>query len=327
MNIKEFAKLCGVSPATVSRYFSGTAPTSPEISEIISRAASETGYHPSPKYQRRKPGGNGLIIAVISYWHHAFQFDLVHELQSYCEELGKKLVVMCSEEEKMEQLIPLIREISPEGVVLLHEGSDTIFYDALSDSRIPMVMCSAASLTRKVSSIHIDDITAAYDGTNYLLGLGHRDIVVISDEAEAISSGSQRIMGCKKAMADAGLVLRDEAIAYAGNSFSDGYYGMEVLLKRNIPMTAVFVFNDGMAAGVCSALRDKGYRVPDDISVLGFDGSSSSLEVRPRLSTVGQPVEQITHRSLDKLLSPHKNETESIVLGHTLIPRDSCRPL
>ena len=117
-------------------------------------------------------------------------------------------------------------------------------------------------------------------------------------------------------MADAGLALPEENIAYAWYAFEDGYRGMETLLGRNLGITAAFVFSDEMAAGAMACLHDHGVKTPDDISVLGFDNGSQALETRPALSTVAQPVEQIARRSIDKLLEPGGQNVESISPHH-----------
>ncbi len=328
MNISEFAKLCGVSPATISRYFSGNATMSAELRERIRSEAERTGYQPLAKYQRRKAGLAGPIVTVIPYLHHRYQVDILSELQRYCEELERPMMILCQHEHRNASIcLAQIRALQPAGIVLQHEGSESLFYPSLSDLHTPMVMCSGPSSTRQVSSVHIDDLTAAYDGANYLLELGHRNIGVISDEAEAIGSGSLRIMGCQKALADAGLALPEQNITHAWYSFEDGYKGMDTLLRRNLAMTAVFVFSDEMAAGAMACLHDHGIRVPEDISVLGFDNGSQALETRPALTTVAQPVQQIARRSIDMLLTPEKGRVESITLPHSIVVRDSCRKL
>lgn len=329
MNINEFAKLCGVSPATASRFFSGNAALSPERSEHIRRLAEETGYQPSKRYQRRKAGGNGPIVALIPYLHHRYQVDLLSELQRYAGSLQRQMLILCeSESERVQQCIPLIRSINSAGLVLLHEGSDGEFSPLLGVPAIPMVLCSALSVTKTISSVHIDDLAAAYDGARYLIGCGHTSIAVISDQAEAIGSGSLRIMGCQKAFLDAGLQLDDDRIVHAWYSFADGYAAMNRLLDRKIRFTAVFVLSDEMAAGAMAALHDRGIKVPEEISVLGFDNGYQALEIRPLLTTVGQPLEQIACRSIDILLAGNCTAApESIVLPHTLVERQSCRRL
>lgn len=328
MNINEFAKLCGVSPATVSRFFSGNAAMSPALSQRIRQMAQETGYQPSVKYQRRKTGGNGPIVTVIPYFQHRFQIDLLSELQQYISSLGRQMITLSQpESHQIQDCTALIRSTNPVGMILLHEGGDADFSEYLHAPVIPMVLCSGLSATRTVSSVHIDDLVAAYDGANYLIHLGHKEIALISDQAEAIGSGSQRIMGCQKAFADASLVLPATHIAHAWHSFGDGYAAMNELLgRRGISFTAVFAFSDEMAAGAIAALQDHNIRVPEDISVLGFDNSTQAANTRPALTTVGQPLNQLARRSVDMLLcKEYGNKVESIILPHSMVVRESCQ--
>lgn len=333
MTIKEFAKHCNVSPATISRYFSGAAGLSDSVRDKISMAVEEIGYKPASHYQRRKRVMGEYIIVITPRWGHRFCVDLLIALQKQCLLLGKRMIVMEEEEVTADEFAPsdsrsLFKKIAPQGVVLLHEGMSDSFLEELKKLNIPCVMCGVLSLSRGFSSVHINDISAAYDGMNYLLGLGHSRIGIISDNVHAISSGYQRIAGCRKAMEDAGHTLSDDDIIYAGNFFLDGFTGTNELLDRNNGYSALFVFSDDMASGTFAALADRGVRVPEDISVLGFDGGSRAGEVRPLLTTVSQPIDLIARRSLEKLLSPQARfMVESITLSHEIIERDSCRSL
>lgn len=323
MTIQEFARYCGVSPATVSRYFSGVCGVSPAVSERIRTAAKETGYCPSPEYQRRKKGGNGLVAVILPLWNHRFFMDILEALGTAAGEEGKNLAVLGANEDLLGSKA-LISRLAPEGIILLDETEENPLVHYLQTKHIPVVVCSALSLSRRFPCVHIDDLGAAYDGTNYLIDLGHREIAVISDRPHAISSGFQRVTGCRKALEDAGLMLEEKNIVYAGNSFDDGYQGMRILMERGCTATAVFAFSDAMAAGAMAALRDAGKSIPEDISVLGFDDCSLALETRPRLTTVHQPIDQMARRSLHQLSC--KEGAESITLPHTLTVRDSCRP-
>ena len=167
-------------------------------------------------------------------------------------------------------------------------------------------------------------MAAAYDGANYLIRLGHKNLGLISAKPQSISSGFQRIMGCKKALEDAGLALPDEHIVYGGSSVQDGYSAMNQLFERRLPISAVFVFSDDMAAGALASITDHGLSVPDDISLLAFDNCQVSLETRPHLTTIAQPIDLIAARSLE-LLWDYPETPESITLPHTIKKRASCK--
>ena len=322
MTIREFAKLCGVSPATVSRYFSGEAGLSPAAAEKIQKQAEASGYRPASR--SRKARANSRVFVVFTpVWRHCFFNDLLVHLEHLAASQGCQMMVLPSAVSDPSVYIPLLRALSPIGTLLFDEHADDPLAELLYHEHIPSVMCAAISLNQRFPSVHVDDMTAAYDGANYLIDLGHKNIGLISAEPQAISSGFQRITGCRKAMEDSGLSLPPEHIVYCGSSFQDGYQGMNQLFDRQLPLSAIFTFSDDMAAGALVSIQEHGFSVPDDISVLSFDNCSVAEETRPKLTTLAQPIDLIAARSLE-LLCDYPQMPESITLRHTLIKRASC---
>lgn len=325
MTIREFAKLCGVSPATVSRYFSGGSGLSPAIAKTIQTTAEEVGYVPASRTRKAK-ADRPCFVVFTPMWRHGFFNDTLYHLEQQTQKLNFQMLVLPSKEPDLKNCISLLRTISPLGVLLLDELTDDPLADMLYQERIHTVMCGSLSLKRLFPAVHIDDMAAAYDGANYLMKLGHKHIGIISAKPQTISSGFQRIMGCRKALEDAGFSLPDENIAYGGSSFQDGYSAMNQLFERNLTLTAVFAFSDNMAAGAITSIQEHGLSVPQDISVLAFDNCTVSLETRPQLTTIAQPIDLIAARSLE-LLCEYPETPESITLRHTIIERASCRSI
>ena len=169
---------------------------------------------------------------------------------------------------------------------------------------------------------------AAYDGTNYLIGLGHTKIGFLTDASRAISSGFQRLTGARKAMEDAHLPFDDSLTQPGGMTFEDGYMGISQLMERHPELTAIFAFSDDLAAGAISRLREMGRRVPEDISVLGFDDNSMARRFSPALTTVHQPMEQIAQKTLERLANMQgAHDISSLTLACEIVERASCRPL
>ncbi|MDO4294756.1 MAG: LacI family DNA-binding transcriptional regulator [bacterium] len=322
MTIREFAKLCNVSPATVSRYFSGAANLSPEIAKTIQEKAAAFAYTPS---SRGKHSNSHFIFLFTPLWRHCFFNDMTALLQEKASSFSFQIAVFPSKWDNYEACSELLTRFSPAGAILFDELLDDPLARLLQKQQIPTVMCGSLSLDHLFPAVHIDDLSAAYEGTNYLIGLGHTHIGVISARLQTISSGYQRVMGARKALEDASLSLPEEHIVYCGSSFQDGYEGMNALFLRKLPLTAVFAFSDDMAAGAIVSIQEHGLSVPEDISVLAFDNSSAALECRPKLSTIGQPLELIAQRSLE-LLTDYPSVPETITLRHSLIQRDSCAP-
>lgn len=325
MTIRELSAYCDISPSTLSRYFNGTAGISPKLREKIEKAVAETGYQPTFVYRRAHQPGSGMICAVLPRWQHVFSRELMEYLQPAAEKAGCSLSAIVNNPNDPVATAAQISQLSPDHVALLFEGNSPAVYKLLIDRRIPTCICTAPSPNRSFLEVRIDDIAAAYEATNYLIGLGHRNIGLITDKAELISSGFQRLAGSRKAMYDAGISFTDRNIVYAGSSFDDGWNGMNELLKRNLGITAVFVFSDTMACGAIASLTDHGIHVPGDISVMGFDDIQIAEQCRPKLTTVHQPLEQMAKECVNQLLAGGKGT--SVILRHSIHIRESCRKL
>ncbi len=323
MTIREFAKLCNVSPATVSRYFNGGVGLSPVIAETIRQTADQTGYTPAARMRRSRTACESFVI-FTPIWRHSFFNELLAYLEQAARKAALQMLVLPSRDPDLKKCLSLLKAISPMGVLLLDEPMDDPLEEMLYEHQFHTVVCGALSLKHVFPAVHIDDMAAAYDGANYLIRLGHKNLGLISAKPQSISSGFQRIMGCKKALEDAGLALPDEHIVYGGSSVQDGYSAMNQLFERRLPISAVFVFSDDMAAGALASITDHGLSVPDDISLLAFDNCQVSLETRPHLTTIAQPIDLIAARSLE-LLWDYPETPESITLPHTIKKRASCK--
>ena len=326
MTIREFAMQCGVSPATVSRYFSGQGGISKENRLQIEKHVRKTGYHPPRSYRTRRKG-NDTIVVLLPHFHHTFFADMTEELCAQADQLKKKLVFLIMDDEMPQNTLSLIQQFTPAGIILLHESTEDPISDALSRQSIPIVVCGALPVGRRFSSVHIDDMMAAYDGMNFLIEMGHRSIGILSDNSRAISSGFQRITGCRKAMDDAGLALSDGQIVHCGMTFEDGYTGAAQLARQMPEITAIFAFSDDTAAGAIAWMQDNGRHVPEDISVLGFDDNSLAEKIRPRLTTIHQPFALIAAKSIERLLDIEDvQDIASFTLMYEIAERESCCP-
>ena len=317
--------MCQVSPSTASRFFSGK-PVSKEIYARLKKMCRETGYEPPPGYHSRRKTSNA-IITLLPDFQHAYFTDMIRQLAVCAARIGKQLVVIPTQEDAS-GCLRTIDELHPAGIILLDEQSDDPVADRLEKRGLPVTVCGSRALSRRFPSVRIDDFLAAYEGMNYLISLKHRQILILSDTMEAVSSGFQRTAGCRKAAMDAGLELGEDMILPVGTTFDAGYEGMGVFLSRSLTFTAVFAFSDDMAAGAIARLNDEGLRVPEDVSVLGFDDNSIASHIRPRLTTVHQPISQIAEHTMGRLLSIERpGDISTLTLPCHVLERDSCRGL
>lgn len=327
MTIREFAKLCDVSPATASRFFSGRGSISEPVRLRIEQMAKKTGYAPPDSFRGRRKT-SALIVVIIPNFRQCFFNDMIEQLRTYAERMGKRLLIMPIDQSNPQNTLALISACEPMGVILLHESVDFPLADALSRRNLPVVVCGALAAGRRFSAVHIDDMMAAYDGTNYLIGLGHSKIGFLTDASRAISSGFQRLTGCRKAMEDEHLTFDDSYTQPGGMTYEDGYEGVAALIERHPDLTAIFAFSDDLAAGAIAHLREMGRRVPEDISVLGFDDNSMARRFSPALTTVHQPMEQIAQKTLERLANMQgAHDVSSLTMACEIVERASCRAL
>lgn len=324
MTIREFAKLCDVSPATASRFFSGHGSISEPVRLRIEQVAKATGYIPPESFRGRRKTSS-LIIAVVRHFQQRLFYDMLEQLRLCADRKKKQLVILPVDHGDAQEVVSLITACDPMGVILLHEGTEPPLAAALSRRNIPVVACGGLIPEHRFSTVHIDDLLAAYDGTNYLLRLGHRNIGFLTNADHTIGSGFQRLAGCRKAIEDAHCIWEESSVEVGDLSFESGYVGMERLLERKPNLTAVFAFSDDTAAGAITKLRERGKSVPKDLSVLGFGDSTIARRFYPPLTTIHQPLDQIAQKTLDRLFDMQgEHDISTVTLTCDIVERDSC---
>jgi len=170
-------------------------------------------------------------------------------------------------------------------------------------------------------SVAIDDEQAAYDATRHLLKLGHRRIGLLTGDPASIYVAQPRQRGYLRAMAEA----KCTPVTAAGSFFYEsGAPGLDELLAQEPDLTAIFAMSDEMGAAVVNELQKRGRRVPEDVSVLGFDNTSTALHVHPPLSTMAQPLEDMGRMAVKKLL--RSRDLGPKIMPHQLIERGSTAP-
>ena len=206
----------------------------------------------------------------------------------------------------MEQAIQIVRELRPLGVVFLGSNPD-FFRRSFAEITIPAILITnSASELRfaNLSSIGTDDAAAAEAAVAHLFSLGHRRIGVLGGWVNRSQAAAGRRLGVERAFASQGLSFSyDRQYESAFFTVAGGYQAMERLLSRMPDLTAVFAMADVMAIGAMRMLKDKGFRVPEDISVIGFDGIEIGEYHTPRLTTIRQEWEQIADRGVEILFA------------------------
>lgn len=319
LTVRQIAAEAGISPATVSRYMNGTVNVSGDISERIREAVSNLGG----EVLRKTPEKYVLVLAT--HLRYPFYRQAMNEM------LGKKTpyqIILIHYDPKMPETVKNYAQFyKPAGVIYFEEEIDDRILSWLQGRGVRTVMLGGMAPNAGSDMVRINDLSAAYEGTNYLLRLGHRKILFLSDEVHKISSGFQRVTGCRQALEEKGLSM-DEAHLYSpGVTFQDGYTAVRNALAKRTEFTAIFAFSDDLAIGAMAALHDAGLSVPDDVSVLGFDDLEIAECVRPALTTIHQPIDLFVQKALAVFGDPSLPAHTEILLPFSIRERSSCKSI
>ena len=333
MTIKDLAAQTGYSVGTISRVLNNQPHVSELAREIILKAAEESGFQLNENAkQLKQQQSNALLVICKGNYNELFDVLLI-EIQSRVADTHYTLIVDYIDERANEvrRALQLCREKKPQGILFLG-GNQENFQESFHKIHVPCVLVtsSAADLAfSNLSSVTSDDTLAASLAIARLLELGHKNLVVVGGHRDYSEIARLRHQGCVQAFREHGMVFQESQYETARFNFADGYRAARVLLERNPDVTALFAMSDVMALGAIRALADAGKRVPEDISVVGFDGLQIGEYTLPRLSTVSQSVEQLVERSMNLLLEGIETgmQAKHEVVPVRLMLRESVREL
>lgn len=267
----------------------------------------------------------GIMIPDIENPYYA---GLLRGIQDAAVKLNHS-VIICNTDRDRNRMIAYARNLfekQADGIIYASDSLFREFYDEMKRSRLPFVLVSTQAPEYDVPSVDIDNEQAAYEAVRHLIGLGHREIGMISFPVGETISGAPRLAGFRRAIREAGLDRCADLVEFAAHRFEDAYEAAGRLLARAPRLTAVFAASDEFAMGTIMYAREQGLTVPDDLSVVGFDDIRMAHMYIPRLTTVQQPVYQMGVRAVHKLHELVANGKVAEMherLPHRLIVRES----
>lgn len=330
--IRDVAKLANVSISTVSRVMNAPDTVAEDKKRRVQAAIDRLTYRPNALARGliyKKTDTLGVVIPDIRNPYYA---ELIRGMEDASKRLGYSLII-CNTDRSHERLFAYLAKFSEKQVDGLLYTSDALFpdyYREVKRLRLPVVLAATHSLEYPIPSVKIDDEQAAYDAVKWLIGLGHREIAMIGFELSDNIAGHTRYQGYVRALREHGLpTVKDRVI------FMEGWNGelreiADRLLAGHLRVTAVFAAADEWAIALMSHLHDRGVRVPEDLSIIGFDNIRMSGLTIPRLTTVAQPIYRIGYRAVEKLhiwIEEGEDPVLREYVPHEIIVRDSARPL
>lgn len=334
MTIKDLSAQTGYSVGTVSRVLNNHPNVSEKARKTILEAAAACGFQLNTNAQQLKQQRSNNILVLVKGSSNQLFGSLVEAIQARMDGTAYHLVVDYLDEDSNEVLraVRLCREKKPLGVLFLGGNQNNFLSDfGKVDAPCVLVTSDGSSLPfDNLSSVCCDENEAVKHTIGELIRMGHREIGIIGGYRDRSDTTKRRFDGCLAAFQENGIPY-DPELDYASARFSyaAGYRAAESLLSRGRHYTAIFCMADVMAMGAIRALSDHGLRVPEDISVVGFDGLPITEFIVPRLSTVRQSVEELAQHSVELL---HKNIEGSSGAVHEVIPaqllwRESTRSI
>ncbi|WP_217370037.1 LacI family DNA-binding transcriptional regulator [Nonomuraea antri] len=341
--IADVARLAGVSSATVSRVINRNYPVAAATRERVESAITELGYVANAHARALAGTTNRTVGIIINDLVDPFYAYISRGVERESTALGRLCMVCCTQggPEQELALIDLLHEQRADAVILVGGAYEDRAYAAqvsrraraLHASGSTLVLCGRPSLGDDVPTkvVEYDNEGGAFSVTDYLINQGHRRILFLGGPA-MLSTTIARVAGHRRALELRGLPYERELVRNGPLSRRFGYEGIRAALADGLDFTAVFAANDTVAAGVMQAFEQAGISVPGDISVAGYDDVPIAQELRPRLTTVRIPLEEMGRQAVRLALgSPDEDDYLAPVqttarVGTTIVIRESVAP-
>lgn len=291
VTIEDIAREAGVSIATVSRVINKTKPVSAELRDRVYEVIEKNHFKPNSLAQgliTKKTNTIGIIVPDIS---NAVFGKLTKGINSVFAQEGYT-VVLCESQGELEKelkLLGILEEKQIEGLLFAGVDVNHTLVERMRKRNYPVVLVTqeASEDEEAVHTVIHNNVEAMYDAVKFLLDNGHERIAYLGGSKNDFSSGKKRVIGYKKALEEAGIEVKDSYIAQGDFSFEAGYQGMKKLYEENSKLpTAVVTGSDVIAVGAIQYLDNMRVKIPDDISIMGFDDSEFATYIKPELSTV-----------------------------------------
>ena len=334
MTIKDLAKKTGYGVATISRVLNNHPNVSKKARQAILQAVQESSFELNVNAKNLKQQHATSILVVVKGTSNEMFSEMVEHIQSLIAKTEYPLIVDYQDEDadEVRRAVQLCREKKPRGILFLG-GNRQNFLASFHKIDIPCVLVTndAKALDfHNLSSVSTDDKQAAGCAIDALVALGHKKFAMIGGDRAVSDTGRLRYEGCLQSL-KAHNIPFDETLDYQGTRFSyqAGYDATKKLLSDGREFTALFAAADVMAIGAIRALRDHGLRVPEDVSVVGFDGLPLGGYLVPQLSTVAQSAIPMAQRGVEILLDCLENHGQARheTVPFTIWQRESTRRL
>ena len=308
--IKDLAQALGISKSTVSRALADHSDVKPETKRLVLEMAEKMNYRPNPYAQNLIRRRSKVIGVVVPEFVNSFFPRIIIQIQKVFEKEGFNVLITQSGESAEIELknLHLLENSMVEGIILsvTEKGRNDEYYRRLIDNGIPIVFFNRPSNEVEASEVVIDDFRMAFFAVEHVLYANgtkrNRPLHLMGPKG--IFNSATRHQGYKQALSKHGIdPAPDTFVQCRDISRECGFETMNAILDGDRIPDAVFCFNDQLAIGALKAIKKRGYRIPEQIAVMGFSESQSALLTEPQLSSVAQPLDLIGETAANLLLA------------------------
>ncbi|MGI2259811.1 LacI family DNA-binding transcriptional regulator [Shewanella sp. GXUN23E] len=330
-NIKQVSQYAGVSTATVSRTLKNPEVVSPKTREKVLNAVKAVGYRPNWLAASVKSGRSNSIVVLVPNLVNPFFMRIVEGIEKTAQEHGYSVLLGDTQgnAELEHQYASMVLSNRADGLIQLDHSYPFSELDAELGTDVAMVsVCERIKGNHGFPCIELDNHGACRALTHHLINYGHRRFGVIAGQIDS-QIHRDRLAGIKSVLDEEGILFTDEMLVGSSYSIENGITGAQQLMTVAQPPTAIVCFNDDIAIGAIHALKSMGKRVPEDVSVVGFDNIPVTPYMDPPLTTVDQPAFEMGKKAMEMLHQMMSNKPLSRrreLLPFRLLERSSSGP-
>lgn len=324
--IRDVAKVAGVSIATVSKVFNGYSDINQETKEKIFEVAKELDYTPNMAARTLSSKSQQTIALILNEFNFnrksTMPLEVLNGVYKFTEQSDFEFVFYGTSTEKQESKTfrQFCNEHNITGAVIQGLKMTDPYYYEIQETSLPTVLIDIVMDNPQVGTVSIDSEAASLEAVDYLISRGHQNIGMINGSRDANVS-TLRESGYRQALIKNGLLVNESYVQYANFDEDIAFFITKNLLSSHKEITALFCASDIMAIGAMRAARDMGKRVPEDLSIIGFDDIVLASYVTPTLTSVAQDMETIGFEAA-KLLTEIIKDNPEEKINHWIIPHD-----
>lgn len=333
--IKDVARLAEVSPATVSYVLNGKRSISTDTKQRVLAAAKSLDYVPDLNAQGLSRRDSRLIGVVVPQtepgdrlmFQNSFYGEILGSIEYYARIHGFHILISATDAN--DSYLTLAKKRNLDGIIVIGMYPDE-FYQQMKQTHIPIVLIDSYCNDHYYHNVRIDDAYGSYLATSHCLSMGHRDIAFFTGCVKENGVMKKRLTGYRQALEEYGICYRPEYVFEGQIEFESGVELAQKLIEKKLPTTAVVCAADILAMGAMKGVSNHGLRIPEDISIVGFDDLEMSKYLIPGLTTVKQQISLKGQKAVELLLKhiedPNLTKQEEI-LPLQIIPRGSVKKL